>query len=140
MNIPSPRTRRRARIEIIPLIDIIFFLLATFVMVSLSMVQNRGVSLNLPAASTGAAQEMPEFVTVSIAADGALFLDKLPVTPQELPARLAGLHSAQGDELRLLIQGDEAARLGHAIAVLDECRRLGIMKVTFQTRPPVSTP
>jgi len=39
------------------------------------------------------------------------------------------------DDLRILIQGDEEAKLGHAINVLDECRRLGIGKVTFQTRP-----
>ena len=51
--IPSPRSTRRARIEIIPLIDIIFFLLATFVMVSLSMIQNRGIPVQLPAATTG---------------------------------------------------------------------------------------
>lgn len=54
--IPSPRSNKRARIEIIPLIDIIFFLLATFVMVSLSMVQNRGIPVTLPAAATGAPQ------------------------------------------------------------------------------------
>ena len=53
-SIPSPRSSRRARIEIIPLIDIIFFLLATFVMVSLSMVKNRAIPVNLPVASTWA--------------------------------------------------------------------------------------
>ncbi len=55
--IPSPRSKRRARIEIIPLIDIIFFLLATFVMVSLSMIQNRGIAVQLPAAATRRAAE-----------------------------------------------------------------------------------
>ncbi len=54
--IPSPRSKKRARIEIIPLIDIIFFLLATFVMVSLSMVKNKAIPVNLPPASTGAPQ------------------------------------------------------------------------------------
>ncbi len=53
MKIPSPRAARKARIEIIPLIDIIFFLLATFVMMSLSMIKNRGIPVNLPVASSG---------------------------------------------------------------------------------------
>lgn len=51
MILPLPNIRRRPRIEIIPLIDIIFFLLATFVMVSLSMVRNQGLNVNLPRAS-----------------------------------------------------------------------------------------
>jgi biopolymer transport protein ExbD len=51
--IPSPRGQKRARIEIIPLIDIMFFLLATFVMVSLSMVKNQGIPVRLPSAATG---------------------------------------------------------------------------------------
>lgn len=137
MNIPPLRARRKARLEIIPLIDIIFFLLATFVMVSMSMVQNRGLSVQLPAAATGTAQaQEKEFVTLTIARDGALALDRLPVAPADLPARLTALREATGDGLRILIQGDAEARLGQAILVLDECRRLGIGKVTFQTRTP----
>ena len=136
MNIPSPRSRKKARIEIVPLIDIIFFLLATFVMVSLSMVQNRGLAVNLPSAASAAASEHAEYVTLSISADGSLHLDREPVSDSQLSSALAALYSAQGDDLRILIQGDEAARLGQAVSVLDECRRLGIRKVTFQTRTP----
>ena len=55
IRIPSPRPQRRARIEIIPLIDIIFFLLATFVMVSLSMVKSKGLPVTLAGAATGEA-------------------------------------------------------------------------------------
>ena len=57
MRIPSPTVARRARIEIIPLIDIMFFLLATFVMVSLSMVKNQGIPIRLPVATTSAPQD-----------------------------------------------------------------------------------
>lgn len=58
MKIPLPTTRRKARIEIIPLIDVVFFLLATFVMVSLSMIKNQGIRVNLPSAVTGTPQEI----------------------------------------------------------------------------------
>ena len=134
MNIPSIRPRKHARIEIVPLIDIMFFLLATFVMVSLSMVKSRGIPLVLPAASTGAPQEQKDHVTVSIAETGQLYLDKRELSQEQLVAELRTLHAAN-DELRVFIHGDENARLGLAIAVLDETRKLGIRKVAFETRP-----
>ena len=134
MNIPSIRPSKRARIEIIPLIDIMFFLLATFVMVSLSMVKSRGIPVILPAASTGTAQEYKDHVSVSIAETGQLYLDQRELTLEQLTAELHALHDAN-DELRVFIHGDENARLGLAIAVLDETRKLGISKVAFETRP-----
>ena len=71
MNIPSPRAHKRgARIEIIPLIDIIFFLLATFVMVSLSMVKNRAIPVNLSAAATAAPQDRTEIAAIKIEHNG----------------------------------------------------------------------
>lgn len=135
MTIPSPRASRRARIEIIPLIDIIFFLLATFVMVSLSMVKNRGMPVNLPAAQSTAAQPLPDHATVSITRDGMLFLDKEPVDEADLPNRLAALAVEKHGDAQVLIRGDEEAKLGKALEVLDACRRQGIAKVIFQTRP-----
>jgi len=130
--IPSPRSKRRARIEIIPLIDIIFFLLATFVMVSLSMVKNRGITVNLPAAATGARQEQAESSTISIKADGALFFDKQPVDAAQLDVALRQLLAQQRDP-RVFINGDAEAGFGKAIAVLDEVRKLGITKVAIET-------
>ena len=133
MTIPTIRPHKRARIEIIPLIDIMFFLLATFVMVSLSMVKNRGIPVILPAASTGTPQEHKEHVTVSIAETGQLYLDKRELSQEQLVAELRALHDAN-DDLRVFIHGDENARLGLAISVLDETRKLGITKVAFETR------
>jgi biopolymer transport protein ExbD len=74
--IPSPRGQKRARIEIIPLIDIMFFLLATFVMVSLSMVKNQGIPVRLPSAATGQPQERKDAATITVSATGQLYLDK----------------------------------------------------------------
>jgi biopolymer transport protein ExbD len=133
MNIPSIRPRSRARIEIIPLIDIMFFLLATFVMVSLSMVKSKGIPVILPAASTGTPQEQKDHVVVSLTETGQLYLDKRELTQEQLVAELRKLKE-QNAELRVFINGDENARLGLAIAVLDETRKLGISKVAFETR------
>jgi len=133
MEIPSSRSKRRARIEIVPLIDIMFFLLATFVMVSLSMVKSRGISVVLPQASTGQPQEQTDHVSVSVTENGQLYLDKRELSLQELVETLQRL-KAQNPELRVHINGDQNARLGLAISVLDEVRKLGISKIAFETR------
>jgi biopolymer transport protein ExbD len=133
MNIPSPRAQKRARIEIIPLIDIVFFLLATFVMVSLSMVKNQGISVNLPVAATSAAQDRKDYTTISVNEKGDYFFNKEPVTMEQLPARLAALKNADPDP-RVFINGDQKAEFGKAIAVLDEVRKLGISKVAIETK------
>ena len=133
MEIPSSRSKRRARIEIVPLIDIMFFLLATFVMVSLSMVKSRGISVVLPQASTGQPQEKTDHVSVSVTENGQLYLDKRELSQTELVETLARL-KAQNPELRVHINGDQNARLGLAISVLDEVRKLGITKIAFETR------
>jgi biopolymer transport protein ExbD len=134
MHIPSPTSKKHARVEIVPLIDIMFFLLATFVMVSLSMVKNKGVSVILPAASSATDQERHDHVVISLSDSGGVFLDKKEIDPATLSETLRGLF-AQNPELRVFINGDENARLGLAISVLDEARKLGITKVAFQTRP-----
>jgi biopolymer transport protein ExbD len=135
MRIPLPVTKRKARIEIIPLIDIVFFLLATFVMVSLSMVKNQGLPVNLPraAAATAAVDNKQEAVTVGVTKSGEFFVNKDTMSFEQLSSRLASMKKSDPD-LKLLVQGDEKADFGEAIRVLDEARRLGITKVTIQTR------
>ena len=137
--IPSPGSRRNARIEIIPLIDIIFFLFATFVMVSLSMVKNHGIPVNLPAAATGAPQPREDSATITVDAAGALFFNHEPVTEEQLAESLTAFHAATPDGT-VFINGDAKAELGGAIAVLDEVRALGITKVAIETRPRAATP
>jgi biopolymer transport protein ExbD len=137
--IPSPRSRRRARIEIIPLIDIIFFLLATFVMVSLSMVKSRALPVNLPAAASGSPQDRADFAAITITETGGVFFNKEAVTPEQLDAALRGLLAERPDP-KVFINGDTKAEFGRAIAVLDQVRRLGITKIAIETQPKAGTP
>jgi biopolymer transport protein ExbD len=139
MVIPSPRSHKRVRIEIIPLIDIMFFLLATFVMVSLSLIKNQGIAVRLPAASTGQAEDRKDSATLSVAATGQIYYDKAEVSLEELRLKLQAKKAAIGD-LKVFINGDEDARLGLAIEVLDLTRNLGITKVAFETRPKPKQP
>jgi len=134
MEIPSPRPNKRARIEIIPLIDIIFFLLATFVMVSLSMVKSRGIHVNLPVAATSEPQDAKDYVSIGVNDQGAIFWGKEPVTREELAARLQHFREEVPDP-KVFLNGDARAHLGDAIGVLDAARRAGIFKVAIETRP-----
>jgi biopolymer transport protein ExbD len=134
MTIPSPRANKKARIEIIPLIDIIFFLLATFVMVSLSMVKNKGIPLNLPVASVSEPLDRSDYVSISVTEAGKIFWNKEEIELAGLPARLQTLKAVNPDP-RIFINGDTKADLGQAIAVLDEIRLAGIGKVAIETKP-----
>ena len=133
MNIPSPRPTRKARIEIIPLIDIIFFLLATFVMVSLSMVKNEGIGVDLPVAATSTPQERTDYTAITVTEAGTVHFNKEEVDMEGLVARLKILKAEQADP-KVFINGDQKAEFGKAVAVLDEVRKLGIVKVSIETR------
>ena len=129
-------SRKRARIEIIPLIDIIFFLLATFIMVSLSMTKNQGVQVALPTAGTatslGDQQEMEKAVTLSVNEKGDVFYNKEKITFAQLPMRLQTLKST-AKEPKVIINSDANADFKYVVGVLDEVRKIGIAKVGINT-------
>lgn len=133
MPVSLPSAKRKARIEIIPLIDVVFFLLATFVMVSMSMVKNQGVTVRLPAAQTAAAEDRKSSVTVSFTENGELYLNKENVSLEGLEERLRRM-KADDSGLKVFINGDQAANFGQAVQVLDRVRKLGITKVAIQTK------
>jgi biopolymer transport protein ExbD len=127
---------KKARIEIIPLIDIIFFLLATFVMVSLSMTKNQGVQVALPAASSAASlgdqQEMDKTATLSVNEKGEIFFNKDKVSPAQLPMKLQ-TYKASTKDPRVIVSADAKANWNAVVAVMDEARRIGIQKVGIST-------
>jgi biopolymer transport protein ExbD len=131
MRLPSTPVRR-ARIEVIPLIDIMFFLLATFMMVSLSMVKNQGIAVTLPKAATGQPQPAAASATVTVTERGQVYLNQAPVDFETLTERLEALH-AQDPELRVVFNGDELAYFGDVVKALDQTRKVGIAKVAIQT-------
>ncbi len=133
MKIPPARQARRARIEIIPLIDIMFFLLATFVMVSLSMVKNQAMPVKLPVASTSAPQDRKDFTSITVNEKGDFFFNKEPIAHADLGPRLLALKSAQPDP-KIFISGDSKTQFENVVAVLDETRKAGISKVAIETR------
>jgi biopolymer transport protein ExbD len=115
-----------ARIEIIPLIDVIFFLLATFIMVSLSMSKNRGVPVPLPspgAPSAAAMADKPVMLTVTDKGD--IKLDSQTVKFAQLPMQLQTLKINRKDP-KVIVKGDDGANYGDLVAAFDEVRKTGI--------------
>ena len=122
-----------ARIEIIPLIDIMFFLLAAFMLVSLSMTHMRRVPINLPEASTGVSDRQEPPFQIAIDANGVTTWDSEIVTLSEITERLKS--SASPAETRVLIAADEEARHKQVLGVLNSAREAGVEKVSFETKP-----
>lgn len=121
-----------ARIEIIPLIDIMFFLLASFMLVSLSMTHMRRVPVNLPQASTSVSDAKNPPYQIAIDAAGVTTWDSRVVTLSEITSRLKAAGSSA--DTRVLIAADEDSRHRQVLAVLNAVRAAGVEKVSFETR------
>jgi biopolymer transport protein ExbD len=125
--------KKKARIEIIPLIDVIFFLLATFVLFTLSLNKSGGISgINLPASETGEQRENST-VTISVTESGSIAWNKDFISLGEFIDRLKTF-KAQEPDGRILINGDENALFNAALYVFDEARKTGFQKIFIETK------
>lgn len=124
---------KRARIEIVPLIDVIFFLLATFVMVSLSMTKNQGVQVQLPGASTAEKiEDREKAATLTVRQNGEIYFNKDKVAMAQLPFKLQTYKSGSKDP-KVVVSAEGNANFQKVVAVLDEARKVGILKVGIST-------
>jgi len=126
--------KKKARIEIIPLIDVIFFLLATFVLFTLSLNKSQGLHVVLPESETGGPRDPAGSATITVTQEGTMAWDKDPVTLDEFLIRLKQFHIEHPDDARVLINGDEDASFSSVIYVFDEVRKAGIQKVLIETK------
>jgi biopolymer transport protein ExbD len=125
---------KRARIEIIPLIDVIFFLLATFVLFTITLDRSGGLAVALPVSETSEARRLSEnAVTLTITAEGTLAWDKESVTLDQFISRLEA-YKLTTPEPRVLINGDENALFSQTRYVIDEVRKAGISRILIETR------
>jgi biopolymer transport protein ExbD len=124
---------KKARIEIIPLIDVIFFLLATFVLFTLSLNKIQSLTVNLPQASASAPKDQEDTsVTIQVSDGDAAYWNKELISLSEVAPRLAN-YKSNTPNARVLVSGDDRARYGKIIRVLDEVRLSGIATVTIET-------
>jgi biopolymer transport protein ExbD len=133
MTVHSPIPHKKARIEIIPLIDIMFFLLASFMMVSLSQVHMKGIKVNLPSGVSGQTQTKREYISVSVDKDGHYFFDKDEVKDEELMSRLRRVHES-APEAKVFVRGDRDSVHLNVSHALDMIRSAGFYKISFEIR------
>jgi biopolymer transport protein ExbD len=127
------RTPKKARIEIIPMIDTIFFLLVFFMISTLSMAQYRGMPVNLPKAASG--QQAPaESAAITIDSQGRLFVDKQPVEKSML-GDLLRQQLAENADLLVVINADDAVEHGRVVEVMDIARGANVARMAIAVKP-----
>lgn len=114
------------------MIDTVFFLLVFFMMASLAMTVHGGIPVNLPKAAKAEAARAP--VSISIARDGVVYLEREPIEPAQLSARLHARASTEPD-LAVVIEADTDVAHGRVVDVMDAARVAGIGKLAIAVTP-----
>lgn len=130
------RPIKKARIEIIPMIDTVFFLLVFFMMASLAMTVHSGIPVNLPKAARAEAARAP--VAIAIARDGAVYLEREPIEPARITARLQARARSEPD-LGVVIEADGEVLHRRVVDVMDAVRLAGVGKLAIAVTPREAT-
>ena len=123
---------RKARIEIVPMIDIMLFLLVFFAMMTLRMIPTSGHVTKLPSSSTATPLPSPKLL-VELAADGTIAADGRPMQAAELSAWLL---AHDGSHTAVTLAGTETVELQKVMQVIDAVRRGGATQIALATRNP----
>jgi biopolymer transport protein ExbD len=133
MKIRSPIARRHSRLEIIPLIDIMFFLLASFMMVSLQMQKVRTIKASLPTATLARSTAKPDMIKLKVDRYGQVSMDNQPVTFHDLVTVLSN-RCRLNTNVPVYLSGSRDATHGEMVYVLDVVKRSGIQRVAFAVK------
>jgi biopolymer transport protein ExbD len=135
MKMRSPIPKHHARIEIIPLIDIMFFLLASFMMVSLSQTHMKGIRVNLPSANyvPPPTPEVKDYVAIRVTEGGLIYFDNVPVLTDDVLDKLYKLHE-QNPNIKVSLSAEQLATHGDVITLLDKIRLAKITKIGYQVK------
>ncbi|HXD01379.1 MAG TPA: biopolymer transporter ExbD [Verrucomicrobiae bacterium] len=130
MKLPSPVRRKHSRIEIIPLIDIMFFLLASFMMVSLQLDRTQNIKVNLPEATQAQHDFKPDMINIAVDKAGAVWLEKKEITLPQLATVMSNRFRLDTN-LPVYISGDRDTLHGAMADVLQIVHDAGVQKVAF---------
>lgn len=130
MKLPSPVQRRHSRIEIIPLIDIMFFLLASFMMVSLQLDRTHNIKVNLPDATQARHDFKPDMLNLAVDKNGDVWMEKKKLTLAELSTVVSNRFQ-MNTNLPVFFSGDRDTLEGAIQDVLERVRNAGVQKVAF---------
>lgn len=129
-------TRRRPHIEIIPMIDVMMFLLVFFVMISLNVIPVSGLKTQLPQAKTAQSLDMAKHAVVTVGADGRVEIEGRVYAVDELLAYLRR-QLRENPGLNVILNGDRSAKVDDLVKVMDAVRGAGIERVAIATRKRV---
>jgi biopolymer transport protein ExbD len=125
--------RSRPRLEIVPMIDIMMFLLVFFVMIVLRMIPDSGVTLSLPGAST--AQQLPHTeVVIIIDKQGQMHVKDQVMDPDEMETYLLNIKTSHDTDV--IVAGDKGTKLQQLMDVMDLVRKAGITDIGIATQNP----
>jgi biopolymer transport protein ExbD len=133
MKLKSPVRRRRTRLEIIPLIDIMFFLLASFMMVTLQMQKIRILKASLPTATLATASSKPDIINLNVDPNGQVALDHKTISFADLRSVLTNRY-AFNTNVPVYITGNRETKHGSMMYVLDFVKRAGIQRVAIAVK------
>lgn len=131
MNIRSNRVARPPRLMIIPMIDIIFFLMVFFLFSTLQMVYQKSMPVNLPVASSSH-QEAPKPVAITLMKDGTISIGDTVVSIEEIKPRVEQL--ADKADTLVILRADESVEHGKVIKVMDKIKSAGVTKLSIATQ------
>lgn len=121
-------------IDIIPLVDVMFLLLTFFIFMTLAMVIQEGVNVNLASAESGESVQQKEPVVLSIKGSGQYLFNKSEVGEENLRERLKQI-ARQNADRSIFINADKSVNHRTVIEVLDTVRKSGLSNVTFTVKP-----
>ncbi len=125
--------KKKARIEIIPLIDVVFFLLATFVLFTLSLNKIESIVINLPVATnTPPPPGEEEPVIIQVTDGNSVYWNREYIAMSELDPRIMN-YAKTTTKPKILVTGDDRAKFGALIDVLDKVRLAGVTQVSVET-------
>lgn len=129
MKLKSMKIEHQPKLMIIPMIDIIFFLLVFFMMSMLTMVVQKSVPIQLPQAATSKVN-LDKVLPITVTADGAIYLEQERIPEGQLKARLEA-EKSKNPEMAIIIRGDAGVNYGRVVSVIDTAKKSGIQKVSI---------
>ena len=124
----------KARIEIIPMIDIMMFLLVFFMLATIKMIQGAGIKLDLPQSSTAQTLQTSVKVSIGVTKDDLLYMDAKPINEAALVTALKSMVNPE-TKIDVAIAGDEGTSYKNIVKVMDLVREAGISSVALVTNP-----
>ncbi len=131
MKLRNLRMEQQPRLMIIPMIDIIFFLLVFFMMSTLYMVEQRTIPVNLPQAAA-ARTDVLRSVSITVTPEGHILFEQEDIPLEYLQKRVqVELHKES--DLVFVLRSDKQAEYGKVVAVLDELKLAGVQRLAIAT-------